>query len=68
MKAPTLRTLKKALKSKGYGEDGNKEVTHHKGNYYLLHILRNNVPVPYVASKNPQEVLDAINRLEPAKK
>lgn len=56
-----LRTLKKLLKEKGLT---NKEVTYHKGQYYYLHILRNDVPVPEFFSKNAGEVRDYINSRE----
>jgi len=52
-----LRTLKKLLKE---NKLENKEVTHYKGQYYYLHILKNGVPVPEFFSKNPAEVKEYI--------
>ena len=53
-----LRTLNKLLKEK---KVTNKEATRFKGEYYLLHILRNNTPVPLFHSKEAQEVENYIN-------
>ena len=54
-----LRTLNKLLKDKGMT---NREVTRFKGEFYLLHILRNDTPVPEIHSRDPQEIKDWINR------
>jgi len=53
-----LRTLNKLLKEKG---TTNKEVTRFKGKYYLLHICKNNNPVPLVVSKDAQDIRNFID-------
>ena len=53
-----LRSLNKLLKEKGASH--NTEVTKHKGKYYLLHICKNNVPVPLYYSKDPKDILNQI--------
>jgi hypothetical protein len=44
-----IATLNKRLKELGYA---NKEITRHKGEYYLLHICKNNTPVPLYHCKD----------------
>ena len=53
-----LRTLNKLLREKGKAE--NTEVTRFKGEYYLLHICKNDVPVPLFHSKEASEIRDQI--------
>lgn len=50
----TLRSLKKLLKDNERNDDT--EVTHFKGEYYLLHILKNGVPIPYIHSQDIHEI------------
>ena len=52
----TMRTLNKLLKNNGLS--GNTEVTRYKGEYHLLHILKNGVPVPLISSKDITEIKD----------
>ena len=54
----TVRTLNKLLKEKGASE--NTEVTRCKGEYRLLHICRNGVPVPTIISEDTQDIRDEI--------
>ena len=49
-----IRSLNKLLKEKGHSE--NTEVTRFKGEYYLLHICNNGVPVPLIHSKDIFEI------------
>jgi hypothetical protein len=53
-----IRTLNKALKDKGIT---NKEVTHFKGKYYLLHITQNNNPVPLIIDDNLADIKKEID-------
>ena len=55
----TKRTLNKILKVKGHSEDT--EVTRFKGEYYLLHICKNGVPVPLCHSKDITEIQNHID-------
>ena len=41
----------------------NKEVTKYKGEFWLLHICKNNVPVPLFHSKNLNEVFKELKRI-----
>ncbi len=50
----TIRTLNKLLKEKGRSEDT--EITRYKGEVYVLHILRNGIPVPLFHDKDISEV------------
>jgi hypothetical protein len=52
-----LKTLNKLLKNKGLT---NKEVTRQKKDYYLLHICKNNNPVPLIITENPLDIKDFI--------
>lgn len=52
----TLRDVNNLLKKKGIAD--NTEATHYKGKYWLLHICKNNVPVPLFSSKNVKDVYD----------
>ncbi len=61
VKMLTIRTLNKLLKRKGMSE--NTEVTRFKGEVWLLHIRKNNVPVPLFHSKDINEVKGYINTL-----
>jgi hypothetical protein len=54
----TLRTLNKLLEEKG--KDDNTEVTRFKGEFYLLHICQNGVPVPLYHSKDGEEIRNQI--------
>jgi hypothetical protein len=56
----TMRTLNKLLKDKGHSD--NTEVTKFKGEYYLLHICQNGVPVPLIHSKDIAEIKTEIYR------
>ncbi|MFA5300562.1 MAG: hypothetical protein WC389_20435 [Lutibacter sp.] len=57
----TMRTLNKKLKDAKRSEVN--EVTHYKGDYYLLHILKNGVPVPLIFSKDLKEIDQYIDRI-----
>ena len=49
-KKKSIKDLNKLLKDK------TKEVTKHKGKYYLLHILKNGRPVPLYFSDNLKDI------------
>ncbi len=57
-----LRTLNKTLKEKGL--DSNTEVTRFKGQYHLLHICSNGVPVPLFICKDITDIKGYIDTLE----
>ena len=49
-----IRTAKKILKNKNIN---NVEVTKYKGEYWILHICKNNNPVPLYHDKNIVEII-----------
>ena len=56
----TRRTINSFLKKK---KIENKEITRYKGEFWLLHICQNNVPVPLFHSKNILEVFKELKRI-----
>ena len=52
-----LRALNKLVKTP------RTEITRYKGEYYVLHICRNDVPAPLFHSKSAQETADYIRLL-----
>lgn len=50
----TLKSLNKLIEENGNAE--NTEATRFKGEYWLLHICKNNTPVPLFHSKKIEEV------------
>jgi hypothetical protein len=56
----TMRTLNTLLKQQGQSE--NTEVTRYKGEYWLLHICKNGVPVPLYHSKDIAEIKSQIDK------
>lgn len=50
-----LRRIERKLEKKGIT---NVEVTRHKKDYYVLHICRNNVPVPLFKTDDRKELLN----------
>ena len=55
-----IRTLNKAIKDKGIT---NKEVTHFKGKYYLLHITAHGNPVPLIIDNDLKAIKQEIDRM-----
>ena len=55
-----LRTIKSFLKKTGIT---NKEVTKYKGEYWVLHICKNNAPVPLFHSKSIKEAFDYLKKV-----
>lgn len=53
------RTLNKLLGEKGVSD--NTEVTRYKGQYHLLHICQNGMPVPLIISKDITEIKEYID-------
>ena len=60
--AITVRSLNALLNQKGLGDT--KEATHYKGEYWLLHICKNGVPVPLNHDNTIGGIEQAINLLE----
>ena len=56
----TRRTINIFLKKKRII---NKEVTRYKGEFWLLHICKNDVPVPLFHSKDIVEVFNELKRI-----
>lgn len=50
-----IRTLNKLIKEKN-----KTEITRYKGEYWILHICINNVPVPLFHSKNLKDIKEEI--------
>ena len=54
-----LRTLNKLVKDKD-----KTEITRYKGEYWILHICKNNVPVPLFHSEDSKEIIREIKLRE----
>jgi hypothetical protein len=53
-----LKDVKKLIKDKE-----KTEITRFKGEYYILHICKNNTPIPIFHSKNLTEIKDYMEML-----